>query len=30
MIEEEGAERYKLVTQDGNTVDAIFIDRRKK
>ncbi|XP_076342923.1 phosphatidylserine lipase ABHD16A [Tachypleus tridentatus] len=30
LIEQHGAERFKLITRDGNAIDSVFVDRRSK
>jgi hypothetical protein len=30
LIEEDKGERFKLYTQDGNELDSVFVDKRKK
>lgn len=30
LMEEERADRYKLITRDGNELDSVFVDKRKK
>jgi hypothetical protein len=29
-MEEDRAERFKLLTRDGNELDSVFVDKRKK
>jgi hypothetical protein len=30
LMEEDRAERFKLLTRDGNELDSVFVDKRKK
>lgn len=30
LVEREEGERFKLKTRDGNEIDSMFVDRRKK